>query len=72
MRKTIVGGIITPLIVLILFSIMVAVWEKTTDGSLIKLLGGATIENLQCKAYPVEETAQFRRNFKPAFLHPTR
>lgn len=55
MSHSIVSGVIVGLITIVVVSLMTAAWDRTTDGSLIKMLGGAAIENLQCKAYPTEE-----------------
>lgn len=63
MLKRIGGNLLTALISSILIGIGLVAWEKATDGSLIRWLGGAVIEDitklktrrLQCEAHPVEE-----------------
>ena len=64
MPKQIVANIVPTLITVGVISIGVFVWERATDGSLIRALGGAVAEDItkrleSCEAFPREETQPF-------------
>jgi len=52
---------------LIIGAIAFTIWEWMTDGSLIKYLGGAVIENMQCVAHPAEDFQSYRPCMKDEF-----
>lgn len=58
MIEKIANNVITAIIVSVIISVALIAWERATDGTLIKALGGAVIEDfkqLQCEAFPAEE-----------------